>query len=89
LAPVMDGAVAGDTDHECPSPPSLPSAPPMAAVLPRLAEVGEFADVVDFHVAGVRAHLVSSGPDVVLAHDADGRDAARPYPFLIGALCYS
>ena len=33
----------------------------MAAVAARVAEVGELADVVDFHLAGALAHLASSG----------------------------
>jgi hypothetical protein len=56
----MDDVVADVADHEGLASLSRHELRPWRLWLPRFAEVGELADVVDFHLAGVLAHLASS-----------------------------
>ena len=56
----MDVVVAGRADHEGLASSSRHEVRPWRLWLPRSAEVGELADVVDFDLAGVLAQLTSS-----------------------------
>ena len=58
--PVMDDVVAGGADHEGLASFTRHELRPWWLWLPRFAEVGELADVVDFDLAGVLAPLASS-----------------------------
>ena len=60
-SPVMDDVVAGGADHEGLASHACHELRPWRLWLPPLREVGEFADVVGFHLAGVLAQLTSSG----------------------------
>jgi hypothetical protein len=57
----MDVVMAGGADHEGLSSLSCHELGPWRLWLPGFAEVGELADVVDFHLASALAHLTSSG----------------------------
>jgi hypothetical protein len=56
----MDDVVAERADHEGLASFTRHELCPWRLWLPRFAEVGELADVVDFDLAGVLAHLASS-----------------------------
>ena len=56
----MDDVVAGGADHEGLAAHPCHELRPWRLSLPGLCEVGELADVMDFHIAGVLAHLASS-----------------------------
>ncbi|HET6919827.1 MAG TPA: hypothetical protein VFI46_10225 [Jiangellaceae bacterium] len=57
----MDEFVAGGADHEGFAASFGHEFCPCGLRLSRLVEVGEFADVVDVHRAGVLAHLAPAG----------------------------
>src|SRR6266516_5893768 len=72
----MDDVVASGADHERLASFTRHELRPRRLWLPRFAEVGELANVVDFHLAGVLAHLASSCPeplDQLGAADDDAR----------------
>src|SRR6476659_3450306 len=56
----MDVVMAGGADHEGLASFSCHELGPWRLWLPGFVEVGELADVVDFYLAGVMAHLASS-----------------------------
>jgi hypothetical protein len=71
----MDVVMAGGADHEGLASFSCHELGPWRLWLPGFVEVGGLADVVDFYLAGVLAHLASS------CIEADhSRLKARPRP---------
>ena len=86
--------MASGADHERLASFTRHELRPWRLWLPRFAEVGEFADVVDFHLAGVLAHLASSCPeplDQLGAADDESRtfrDGFRRLPSALGTACH-
>ena len=75
----MDVVMAGGADHEGLASFTRHELRPWWLWLPRFAEVGELADVVDFYLTGVLAHLTSSRLEpfdqLPTVNDARGRFA--------------
>jgi len=77
--PGVDGVVAGLTDDKGLAPPPCHLFRPRWLRLPRLAEVGEFADLVHVHLARVPADLApvrqEPGDQLLVADDARDKGA--------------